>query len=289
MTDLFDELNRLVAEKLVKRKDYDNGLCIFKYQPKVHWDNLWSYSPALIRARGIVFTNDGEQVNDPLPKLFYLGENGTKVNRDTIVHAQRKVNGFYASVAWRGQDRIVATTGTLDSEYVAMANEVLDRGKLEQHRQSGTNHYEIVHEKDQHIIPELPGAYNLGSPVYGDGHTTETLWEVRFSDVVQYAKKVKHEGFVVYDPDTREPLWKIKSPYYLGLKLMARFTGWKFDADTDRITLKRRADEEYGPLIDHIFDVYGVDKFVKLHEQEKLEMMRDFIDREALNDAVVYV
>lgn len=291
MTNLFDELNHLVKERLVRRKDYDNGLCIFKYQPVVHWKNLWHVSPALLRARGIVFTKEGEQVNNPLPKLFYVGENGTKVHRDAIVTAQRKVNGFYASVTgWKGQ-AIVATTGTLDSQYVQWAKETLMLGnRLEEYTRYGdggpytTDNYEIVHVNDPHIVPEFPGAYGLGIFTSAD-KVSEILYDVRFSDIVQFAKKVKHEGFVIYD-DTHEPICKIKSPYYLNLKLMARMKDWKITAETTRDELRTRVDEEYYPLIDHIYDVYGADKFAGMHEQERLEMMREFIDRETLTEAV---
>lgn len=274
MTTLFDELNLLVKEGLVRRKDYDDGLCIFKYKPQVHWKNLWNVSPALLRARGIVFRKDGLQINDPLPKLFYLGENGTKVDRDKIVLAERKVNGFYANVFLHNGQRRVSTTGTLDSDYVKMAEELLSQVSL--------GHYEVVHPNDPHIIPELPGVYSLGIDEHGDNRPE--ILTARLSDIVNFTKKVKHEGFVIYDPKTLRPLCKIKSPYYLGLKLMARMKEVKITEDMARDTLRTRMDEEYYPLIDHIYDVYGVHKFAAMQEQERLEMMRDFLDRETLNN-----
>lgn len=62
---------------------------------------------------------------------------------------------------------------------------------------------------------------------------------------------------------------KLKSPYYLSLKAIAR--------KADILSLNRsRVDEEYYPLLDHLKSIG--DNFNTLTEQEKLTYIRNYLE-----------
>ena len=78
-------------------------------------------------------------------------------------------------------------------------------------------------------------------------------------------KRCRHEGFVCY---VNKQAVKIKSPYYLSLKAMAR--------KSDILSLqKSRVDEEYYPLLAHLKEIDG---FGVKPEQERLNYIRDYLN-----------
>jgi hypothetical protein len=89
------------------------------------------------------------------------------------------------------------------------------------------------------------------------------------AELMAEAKSVKHEGFVFYTADGTSA--KIKSPYYLTLKWVAR------NPRTDKLVdlnkdIKYNIDEEYYPLIDAIrANIY---EYTAMDEQERLAWVR---------------
>ena len=94
------------------------------------------------------------------------------------------------------------------------------------------------------------------------------MWSVsRFSSIVESAKQAKHEGFVVYGQTSRTAL-KIKTPYYLVLKVAAR--------KKDIMSLnKQNVDEEFYELIEHLRSIES--EFNAMDEQSRLDYMRKFL------------
>lgn len=275
------------------------GLFVQKYRKKVFFKNLWSESDDLLEARGHVVNSRGDVVIRPFTKVFNYGENNTAIDRDEAVIWVQKINGFMACATYVPEvnDIVVSTTGSLDSDFVAMAKEYITDlvQKIIMQRYYSTPAietfmFEIVHPDDPHIIPEKVGAYLLGCRRIDDeGHyfTTEFHerfldylasswmgvhrpdWGVsRFSDIVQESKTAKHEGFVVYGQYSNTVL-KIKSKYYLTLKAAAR----KKDIET---LDKSKVDEEFYDLIDYI--KLNSTYYNSLIEQERLEFMRDYLE-----------
>jgi hypothetical protein len=283
---------------LKESKQYP-GLFVKKYTKQVFWNNLWN--PELVESRGHVFNADGKLVISPFTKIFNRGENGTDIPRDHMCLCVQKVNGFMAAVTYVPEidTVVISTTGSLDSDFVEMAREKIDEDFIDDLRRDYLENtppftytflFEIVHENDPHIINEIPGAYLIGRRRVGGEesyHSTvenETLldeiaenydlyrpmWTIdKFSDIVDAAKVVNHEGFVVYDNEGSTSL-KIKSPYYLTAKAMARCK--------DIFTLdKRRIDEEYYPLLDNIKNSVEPSYWESMDEQDKLEFIRDWV------------
>ena len=288
----------MVNASLLTRKESSRypGLFVKKYTRKVFYDNLWHENEELMEARGHVELEDGTVVVRPFTKIFNRGENGTDIDRDEICLVVRKVNGFMAAATYVPQlDKvIVSTTGSLDSDFVTLAErhlndrvrEVVKQYAIEE--EPTTFLFEIVDESDPHIVPEEIGAYLIGYRKVSDDTPYQSFitkeatmddlalrmgvhrpaWDVvRFDEVFRRSQVCKHEGYVVYG-DRSKTVLKIKSPYYLTLKAAAR--------RKDIMSLnKQNVDEEFYPLIEHL-TLMG-DSFTMMSEQERLDYMRDYL------------
>jgi len=267
-------------------------LYVVKYKRKVFYDNLWT--PELMETRGLVVDKNWNVVVHPFTKIFNRGENGMDIHRDESVVAVRKVNGFMACLTRYKADNIISTTGSLDSDFVKLAEKHIQ--KLNIH--IGYSYiFEICDPLDPHIIPERPGAYLIGMRNLGNGkmmsedfldnerpkltnwiHGPAVLrpdWIVApFGKVVEMAQRSLQEGYVVYGQKSGKVL-KLKSPYYLFTKFMAR-------KDTGRLvemlgkpeTLKKTVDEEFYPLVDLLCKVR--DTFAGLNERERIQYIRNY-------------
>lgn len=272
------------------------GLFVKKYNRKVFFDNLWNEDPNLLESRGHVETEDGRVVIRPFTKIFNRFENGTDIDRDELCVSVRKINGFMAAATWVDEacDVVVSTTGSLDSDFVALAEEHLTEDvkgyiKAMSTAEKGTYIFEICDPLDPHIIPEETGAWLIGfrphneegqyfsSPqreilldtVASSMGVKRPFWDVaRFSTIVQDARQCHHEGYVVYGQTSKTAL-KIKSPYYLTMKMAAR--------RKDVMSLdKTRIDEEFYPLVEHLISLG--DRFTMMSEQDRLAYMRGFLN-----------
>lgn len=273
--------------KLITRKESKRhpGLYVLKYRNKVFYDNLWS--PELMEMRGTIVDKDWKIIVYPFTKIFNRFENNTDINRDEEVVAVQKINGFMAAVTYdTTYGFIISTTGSTDSPFVDLAAKYVGFLKDQPIVPNVTFLFEICDPADLHIIPEESGAYLIGARSTGSGkmyreeyldNTARLLnlkrpdWKkCRFSDIVNEAKNCRHEGFVVYGSDV---VLKIKSPYYLFKKFVAR------SAKTDKLldpNIKQSFDEEYYPLIDHI--QANIEQFTALDEQARLTYVRNFLE-----------
>lgn len=281
-------------DELVKVKKYDNGLEIHKYHRKVFYNNRWDEDPNLVNARGTVYDAAGNVVQYGFTKIFNFHENGTVINRNHMVRAVRKINGFFAAVSWYNGEILVSTTGSLDSDFVQMAKDNLPLDKmsslLKQYHNS-TFMFEICDERDPHIITEEFGAYLIGartkylnSELYPELFldSVAKLWdvkrpehkEIRFSDLVEETKKCNHEGWLVYDLESPTVL-KMKSPYYLVSKFLARTKKMEEIFSTN---YKQKFDEDFHELIEFIHLNFTKEQFLETSEQDRLEIVQDFLD-----------
>lgn len=280
--------------ELVKVKKYDNGLEIHKYNRKVFFNNLWNEDPNLVNARGTVYDADGNIVQYGFTKVFNFHENGTVINHDNLVLAIRKINGFFAAVSWYNGDILVSTTGSLDSDFVQMAKDNLPLDKMANSLKSNSNTtfmFEICDKRDPHIIKEEHGAYLIGarskklnSELYPESYLDSfaRIWRVkrpeykiiRFSDLIEETKTVKHEGWMVYDLES-DVMLKMKSPYYLVSKFLARTK--KLD-DIFTANYKHKFDEEFYGLCEYLQENYTKEQFLETSEQDRLVIVQNFLE-----------
>jgi hypothetical protein len=287
-----DELKQYVETgNLVNMKSAGEGIYVLKYKKKVCYDGLWNQFIA--ECRGSIVDADFNLVTYPFTKIYNYGieKEAPVLAPDTKVTAFRKVNGFMVAITLHNGKLLVSTTGSTDSDYVKMAQELIDDAKyldLCTRWEGYTFMFECVHKNDPHIIPEKEGMYILGyrenkwhTPIEHDpfmlieiGRALDcfvpestTTNMARLQDM---AKECKHEGYVFYTEDGVSA--KIKSPYYLTSKWVAR------NPRTDKLVdlnkdIKQNLDEEYYPLVDKIRA--NIVQYTAMDEQGRLAWVRE--------------
>lgn len=283
--------------KLVKARPTSiPGTFVLKYSRAVFYDGLWN--EFLEECRGLIVDSDYNIVSYPFTKIYNYGieKQAPVFAPDTKVDAFRKVNGYMVAMTWHDEKLLVSTTGSTDSDYVAMAEDLMQKERYRfeehcEHYKDLTWMFEAVHRNDPHIIPEKEGLYLLGARKKAWGSEivhnvnmlrsfegslpvvpVEQFFQVTVAEVQQMAKECKHEGFVFYADDGRAA--KIKSPYYLTQKFMAR------NPRTDKLMrpdIKNSLDEEYYPLIDAI--QADIAAYTSLSEQDRLAWIRQFLEK----------
>lgn len=292
------DLQKFVSEnpKLVKKRATSNpALFVLKYQRSVFYDNLWN--EYLEECRGTVVDDDFKVISMPFTKIYNFGieERAPKWSDDEFVAYVRKVNGFMIACTWYNDDLLWSTTGSIDSDFVGYAKEMLEKLTDQQQEKfrslirsapDYTFMFECVHPSDPHIIPEEPGLYLLGcrekifgseiiyTPIHQEwslaGIKTIPVEYGKLKDVIEETKKCTHEGFVMYNQDNVAS--KIKSPYYLCNKLFARGNLERLLNGKAKLIL----DEEYYGLVDHVQK--HRDEFVVMTEQDRLLFTRAFLE-----------
>jgi len=287
------ELKKFVEENpnLVSMKPAGDGAFVLKYKKRVFYDNLWN--DFLEECRGTIVDQDFEIVQRPFTKIYNYGVEAKApvLPPETVVEAYRKVNGFMIAVTWHNNDLLISTTGSTNSDFVAMARELIDVDRYREvcaKYESYTFMFECVHRNDPHIVPEQEGMYLLGYRYKSWDSVTETKMISKLTldfgsipvkhylttmhTLLQKVKTVRHEGFVFYTNDGTSA--KIKSPYYLTSKWVVR------NPRTDKLVnmqadIKKNIDEEYYPLIDAIRA--NIVEYTAMDEQARLAWVRNYL------------
>ena len=288
----------------MKKSESYPDLFVLKYKKKVFFDNLWNRY--LEKCRGLVIDKDFNIIIHPFDKIYNYGveKNSPVLSDDEKVLAIKKYNGFMATASKYNDDVVVATTGSLDSDYAKLAREMILKAlPIKNFIPDTTFMFEICHSSDPHIIPEKEGVYFLGQR--GNGYNdkishsksisvmveSELLWMndmdfdreynmlglnipvpsyTTIGELKERVKNIHHEGYVFYHSSGASS--KIKSPYYLVNKLFAR----KQNIDSLLNGDKSKIDEEYYPLLEHIRE--NKESFALLSEQDRLNFTRNFLE-----------
>ena len=280
---------------------------MLKYNKDVFFENR--FDDALLEMRGIVLDKYNQIIVRPFTKVFNYSERIAKDSRyplhiddDRLVNAVVKVNGFlgcctYVQLAEGNpsfsedfnNQVLYSTTGSLDSNFAKMTeqhcSQYIDLFKAYPNH---TFMFEITDKNDVHIIKEelgetLIGIRNVATGVqfsedeldniaeqYGIKRP-ETIKGSTFGALKDVLKDVEHEGFMVFDNQTNELLFKLKSPFYL----VSKFFGRSTEGNIGRKLDKRHVDEEFYPLIDHI--QVNRESFDAMSEQEKIAFIQAFL------------
>lgn len=307
-TEQKKRLQELENRKLVTHKTNEDGLEIYKYSKRVFFDALWDESPLLLHARGLVLDAAGKIVQNPFVKIFNYGEKGagSDLPDSHQVQAIEKMNGFLGCVTnhpYKKDDLLVTTTGSFDSDFVGYVKDFLPPEKVKninEHctKTNETLMFEVIHPQDPHIIAykeDEQGLYLIGArqktlnaPLVSEAtldsyakelgvkrpkHFETTLGEIR-----KLADEVQHEGFIVRDLNTEEPLLKFKTSHYLTVKFIGRMGPGQTKLMFEKPEFfKQKIDEEYYPLVDLITQKTQHDHFVSLPQQERVAFVRDMV------------
>ena len=294
-----EELKKYVeSSNLVNMKPAGEGIFVLKYKKRVFYDNLWN--EYIAECRGSIVDADFNLVAYPFTKIYNYGiEKEAPVFDDsTQVTAFRKVSGFMVAVSYHNNDVLVSTTGSTSGDFVEYAKEMMlkhmpwadwQMAMMADDCRDMTFMFECVHPSDPHIVVEKPGMYILGyrEKTWGSkvGHDPCMLQDLSImfncfkpesvtasmAAVKNLVKTVQHEGFVFYDENGVGA--KIKSPYYLTAKWVAR------NPRTDKLMtpeFREQIDEEYYPLLDAIRE--NIVAYTALDEQARLDWVRNYME-----------
>ncbi|MEM9806379.1 MAG: AAA family ATPase [Cyanobacteria bacterium P01_D01_bin.56] len=296
------QMEPLVTQKLVKQVT-DGPLTLFKYTSKAFFtSSAWDDYPELKLARGVVVGLDGNPVSQPFPRTFNYLERGTKLPPETDVIAVEKLNGFLVSTFLHPYDasQVVTTcSGSFQGEYVDYAKSLLYKNGLYgrtlawlKENSNITLLWEAIHPEDPHIIqygPEDYGLHLIGAGVLGDGFKGEaeldaiastlqtprpTWFPCTFGDAISKSHHVEHEGFMIRLATDGTFALKLKSPYYLRTKFLARMTPQKTKfMYTQPERFKQELDEAFWPLVDAVTSQITQDIWLTWTDVDR----RDFI------------
>lgn len=202
------------------------------------------------------------------------------------------------AVSYHNNDVLVSTTGSTSGDFVEYAKEMMlkhmpwadwQMAMMADDCRDMTFMFECVHPSDPHIVVEKPGMYILGyrEKTWGSkvGHDPCMLQDLSImfncfkpesvtasmAAVKNLVKTVKHEGFVFYDENGVGA--KIKSPYYLTAKWVAR------NPRTDKLMtpeFREQIDEEYYPLLDAIRE--NIVAYTSMDKQARLAWVRGYLE-----------
>lgn len=184
---------------------------------------------------------------------------------------------------------LYSTTGSLDSAFADMT--AAHCAQYETLFRAYPNHtflFEITDAKDVHIIREELGETLIGCIDVATGRQfseaeldeigkqygirrPEMLKNITFGELKGRLKNVEHEGFMVFDAQNGEMLFKLKSPYYL----ISKFLGRSNEGNIGRKLDKRHVDEEFYPLIDYIHE--HCEAFNAMPELDKIAFIQAFL------------
>ena len=277
------------------------GLFVLKYKRRVFFDALWN--EYLEECRGTVIDRDFNVIVRPFTKIYNhrIEDRAPVFKPNDVVMAYDKVNGFMCAVTVYNGELIVSTTGSLDSDFVKMAEDMIyktaDVSTIKEccHNGKVTLMFEVCHRDDPHIIPEQEGLYYIG---YRENDWNDGMDHMAMSGValgmVSDARAMKvypvpsysvttvaeleksmltsrREGVVFYHMDGRAA--KIKTKWYLAQKFVAR------NPRTDKLLTQAAyeiLDEEYYPLLNEIRA--KIAEFTALDEQTRLAWCRNFLE-----------
>ena len=289
-------------------------LFVLKYRKSVFFDSDWDQ--ALLEMRGTVVDKDNNIVIRPFKKVFnyselvsqnfnqkgYLDKENIKMPKDNdLVYGVTKINGYLGNATYVSSlgKVIYSTTGSLDSDFVVMAEQHLNKyERMFKVLPDKTFAFEIIDESDPHIIKEELGEYFLGLIDVKTGYqfkekeldmlakVSSDMFNVEikrpaatglmtFKELKHQLENVKHEGFMVFNEED-ELICKMKSPYYLVSKFIARIES--MDKLEKKLAQgKEIFDEEYYPLLDYLNIPSNKEKLMALDEQGKLDMIQGFL------------
>lgn len=306
-----EKINELLETGLLKvKKDAGiiGGASLYKYTPKVHFNNLWEKSPFLLKARGFVMRDsDGVILSHPFDKTFNYGEKGfIHTSPSESVTVVEKLNGFLACVSNHPDDMeklLLNTTGTFDSDFVQYIRDLISKDQEEKFveffKRNGprTLMFEAIHKDDnEHIIKyDEQGLWLIGArghryddKVDSEERLDEIASEIgvnrpkyesmNFGDLVNNMKTCNIEGYMVRAKNGGDYLMKIKSSYYLVTKFLGRGDNKADLIFGNKQNILRKVDEEFLPLIDFLRENYTIQTYKELGNVARIEVVRSFLD-----------
>ncbi|MBS9784124.1 metallophosphoesterase [Candidatus Gracilibacteria bacterium] len=223
-----------------------------------------------------------------------------------------KLNGFLGIISQDFYNRngfLIHTSGSLESPFNEYIRDLLtDEQKINitkffKTKGKHTLMFEVIHPSDPHIISYgdsdfglyLIGARNLQAENLDSmellsekeldelaknlGLRRPKYFEEDFEDFKKRITKEKIEGYMVRNLKTGKHLVKIKFPYYLVTKFLARMgeNNLKFlFSNKQKFLESKNIDEEFFPLVEYIYE--NKEEFLGLDELGRVVKIREFLE-----------
>lgn len=231
------------ACNLLTIKETKEGTKILKYKPRVMFNCLWNTN--IVRfGRGHSFSKDlTKLICNPFPKIFNVHEiPGINLDDNEICRVYVKRNGFMLSATYSTGELYISTTGTTDSDFAKLGRSWVEKNPELMMQMSDRPEYTFVFEccdkSNPHIVTEPEGLTLIGvrhndlNAEFNMIHMFENKFRefvnvdkhfiMTFAEAKELVADVEHEGFVVQPIHNPKFALKLKSPYYLILKKIAR-------------------------------------------------------------------
>lgn len=293
-------INKLSNDGLIMEKQSDDGLYkIVKYSNKTFWKDLWTQDKHLLEFRGFIVDAGMNIITYPFTKLFEEDFVSGSI-------AVEKLNGFLLNISLvkrNGEfDPLITTSFSFDNDHIEYAKELINgdlksklikflKDKLES---SGVRHtlmFEVIHEKDPHIIgyaknelyligcrenklysklfleeelDVMADDFGVNRPAWGE------LDELDFDGV-------QHEGFILRKPDGCA-YSKNKSPYYKAIKMFRAIKPNKIDQMYDNSNkFKDEIPDGFEHIVDEIISTITRDSLKQMDGVKRVELIRSLI------------
>ena len=118
-------------------------------------------------------------------------------------------------------------------------------------------------------LNDIATAYNAthANPL----HRPPLLENLTFGELKEKLKTVEHEGYMIFDGENKDMLFKLKSPHYL----ISKFLGRSNEKNLNNKLDKKHVDEEYYPLIDYLKE--NREAFKAMTELEKIAYIQEYL------------
>lgn len=309
--DLLKGLERLTEEKMVTRQLDDSKMFrVFKYSKQTFWNNSWSHSPLLLKARGLVLDAGGDIVSHPFDKVFNYLENGTgKDLRDDLpVVVTDKLNGFLGIVSvnpLKAGSLLVHTQGGFGGDHVGYITDFITpavKGQMLRYlaRNDVTLLFEVLHKDDPHIVEyshDMHGLHLIGvrgkrpsdqpwteaqvdEAATSMGLRRPTWWKMTFGEVRAKLRAVQTEGYMVRaDTPQQEFILKLKGSFYLTVKFLGRLSAGRIKhLFSNPADFKKTVDEEFYMVVDTILQRFSLQEFLDFEDSERVTHVRALIN-----------
>lgn len=273
------------------------GKRVIKYRRQVFYKALWDED--LLEARGMVINPDNTVFAHPFSKIFNEGEAwATTLKERDVGTAVYKVNGYLLVVKWLPEYNMphFSTSGSCqqDTDHIRMAKELWkpEWNEVIKTHQNVTFMFEVCHPNDPHIVPEKAGLYHIGSREDGElwdefrlaffwrkyqmGEMVGRISNVTLAMARSIAIHSRNEGIIFVAENNKQRL-KLKSPYYLHKKFMARANAnvLRNILEQGEIAFKEMFDEEFYPMYTYLQNENLREEFFLGDDQYRLKIIRE--------------
>lgn len=146
-----DALEKLVTEKLVSKRPHPTlPLFIYNYTASAQGLGVSGWSDTLCDCRGLILDDAGEIVARPFRKFWNLSQVLDKIPANEEFTVWEKLDGSLGIVCWYGDNLVVATRGSFESDQAAWARNHLKDVSL--YERGFTYLHEIIFPENRIVV-----------------------------------------------------------------------------------------------------------------------------------------